>query len=65
VQPKTGYFDMPPSEEPMKNSKPLLDNEGGSLDPVEITQEQKALMEAKRLKALEKAAARSRLLSAS
>ncbi|KAJ8423258.1 hypothetical protein Cgig2_023659 [Carnegiea gigantea] len=55
VQHKIVNSGMPPTEEAMKNSGPIVDDRGGISDPVQITREQKALMEAKRLKALERA----------
>lgn len=61
VQAKDDSADMPPGDSSMKN----IDSEGRSSNSVKVTEELKALMEAKRLKALERAAARSRLRPAS
>ncbi|KAK9676513.1 hypothetical protein RND81_11G082200 [Saponaria officinalis] len=58
--------DMPPSTAAInQHSEKSADTATRSPNVARVTEEQKALMEAKRLKALERAAARSRLLKAS
>ncbi|XP_021724614.1 TIMELESS-interacting protein-like [Chenopodium quinoa] len=48
--------DLPPSDSSIKQRDQSL-GDGGNSNPIEITEEQKSLMEAKRLKALERVAA--------
>ncbi|KNA14199.1 hypothetical protein SOVF_109680 [Spinacia oleracea] len=57
-QSNTTGADIPPSDQSMKHSDKSIGN-GKSSDPTRLTEEEKSLIEAKRLKALEKAAAPS------
>ncbi|KAL2938850.1 TIMELESS-interacting protein [Bienertia sinuspersici] len=57
--------DMPPTDKSTEHPDQSVGVGGGSSNIIQITEEQKLLMEAKRQKALEKAAARSRLLPTS